>query len=82
MVQVKKSPVNRELPDDFPVQGQLDPLLLMAGGEKMDRRVIEIIEAYENRPHIFNLGHGVLPTTPIKHVERVVEIIRGRKANT
>ncbi|WP_300377475.1 uroporphyrinogen decarboxylase [Henriciella sp.] len=70
--------VNRELPSDFPVQGQLDPLLLMAGGEKMERRVIEIIEAYRGRPHIFNLGHGVLPTTPIKHVERVVDIVRNR----
>ena len=70
--------VNRELPSDFPVQGQLDPLLLMAGGDKMERRVIEIIENYRSRPHIFNLGHGVLPTTPIKHVERVVEIIRSR----
>lgn len=72
--------VNRELPNHFPVQGQLDPLLLMAGGEKMERRVIELIDAYEGRPHIFNLGHGVLPTTPIKHVERVVELVRSRSA--
>ena len=70
--------VNRELPNDFPVQGHLDPLLLLAGGEKMERRVIELIEAYRGRPHIFNLGHGVLPQTPIPHVAKVVEIIRGR----
>ena len=70
--------VNRELPARFPVQGHLDPLLLLAGGEKMDRRVIELIEAYRDRPHIFNLGHGVLPETPIKNVERVLEIIRNR----
>ena len=55
-----------------------NPLLLLAGGEKMDRRVIELIEAYRDRPHIFNLGHGVLPETPIKNVERVLEIIRNR----
>lgn len=70
--------VNRELPSDFPVQGHLDPLLLMAGGEKMERRVNELIDAYRDRPHIFNLGHGVLPETPIRHVERVVEIIRAK----
>ncbi|MEQ8558023.1 MAG: uroporphyrinogen decarboxylase [Henriciella sp.] len=72
--------VNRELPDHFPVQGHLDPLLLMAGGDKMERRVIELIDAYRDRPHIFNLGHGVLPTTPIKHVERVVELVRAQAA--
>lgn len=70
--------VNRELSSDFPVQGHLDPLLLMAGGEKMERRVNELIEAYRDRPHIFNLGHGVLPETPIRHVERVLEIIRSK----
>ena len=75
---VTPSFVNRELPNDFPVQGHLDPLLLLAGGEKMERRVIELIEAYRGRPHIFNLGHGVLPQTPIPHVAKVVEIIRSR----
>ena len=44
----------------------------------MERRVREILAAYEGRPHIFNLGHGVRPETPIPHVERVVEIVRGR----
>ena len=69
--------VQREVPHDFPVQGHLDPLLLLAGGERMDRRVIELLEAHRERPHIFNLGHGVLPQTPIAHVERVVELVRG-----
>lgn len=68
--------VNHQLPATFPVQGHLDPLLLMAGGEPMERRIIELLEAYEDRPHIFNLGHGVLPTTPIPHVERAVQTIR------
>ena len=68
--------VNRELPPRFPVQGHLDPLLLMAGGERLDRRVLDLLRAYQDRPHIFNLGHGVLPQTPIKHVERVVELVR------
>ncbi|MEM7661311.1 MAG: uroporphyrinogen decarboxylase [Pseudomonadota bacterium] len=69
--------VNDKLPSNFPVQGHLDPLLLVAGGERLDKRVLEIIEAYEGRPHIFNLGHGILPETPVPHVERVVELVRG-----
>ena len=64
------------MPPRFPVQGHLDPLLLMAGGERLDRRVLDLLRAYQDRPHIFNLGHGVLPQTPIKHVERVVELVR------
>ena len=68
--------VNARIPKRVAVQGHLDPLLLIAGGEAMDRRVRELLEAYSDRPHIFNLGHGVRPETPIAHVERVVEIIR------
>lgn len=69
--------VNEALPPNMPVQGHLDPLLLIAGGERLDKRVRFLIQAYQNRPHIFNLGHGVLPQTPIAHVERVLEIVRG-----
>lgn len=69
--------VNTALPNRFPVQGHLDPLLLIEGGARMDARVEYLIEAYKDRPHIFNLGHGVTPQTPIKNVERVLEIIRG-----
>lgn len=68
--------VNSSLPVNFPVQGHLDPLLLIEGGPRMDARVEYLIEAYKGRPHIFNLGHGVTPETPIKNVERVLEIIR------
>ncbi len=68
--------VNQALPDGFPVQGQLDPLLLLAGGEALEHRVREIVLAYSNRPHIFNLGHGVLPQTPIAHVERALAVVR------
>ena len=69
--------VNDVLPKGMPVQGHLDPLLLIAGGQRLDDRVRYLMRAYEGRPHIFNLGHGVLPQTPIAHVERVVEIVRG-----
>lgn len=68
--------VNERIPTTLPIQGHLDPLLLIAGGQAMEDRVRHIIEAYRHRPHIFNLGHGVRPETPIAHVERVVEIIR------
>ncbi|MEM6535480.1 MAG: uroporphyrinogen decarboxylase [Pseudomonadota bacterium] len=68
--------VNKALPDGFPVQGHLDPLLLIAGGDALDARVRALKAAYADRPHIFNLGHGVRPETPIKHVERVIEIVR------
>lgn len=67
------------LPAALPVQGNLDPLRLLAGGEQMEGRIEEIINAFANRPHIFNLGHGIVPQTPIAHVERLVEIVkRGR----
>ncbi|MEM1037530.1 MAG: uroporphyrinogen decarboxylase [Pseudomonadota bacterium] len=68
--------VSKTLPKSVAVQGHLDPLLLIAGGQAMDDRVLEILSAYADRPHIFNLGHGVTPATPIPHVERVVEIVR------
>lgn len=68
--------VKKELPADFPVQGHLDPLLLIEGGGRLDARVRELLDAYAARPHIFNLGHGVRPETPIAHVERVLELIR------
>lgn len=64
------------VPDTIAVQGHLDPVLLIAGGSAMERRVRELLEAYKGRPHIFNLGHGVRPETPIPHVERVVELVR------
>lgn len=67
------------LPALLPVQGNLDPLRLLAGGAQMEARAEEIISVFSNRPHIFNLGHGIVPETPIAHVERLVEIVkRGR----
>lgn len=68
--------VLKAVPETIAVQGHLDPVLLIEGGEAMDRRVREILKAYEGRPHIFNLGHGVRPETPIENVERVVELVR------
>ena len=64
------------LPPDLPVQGNLDPLALIAGGDTLDRAVGGILEAFCERPHIFNLGHGILPDTPIAHVERLLARVR------
>ncbi|MEP2236327.1 MAG: uroporphyrinogen decarboxylase [Alteripontixanthobacter sp.] len=64
------------LPPEMPVQGNLDPLLLLAGGDALESRVTAILEAFRDRPHIFNLGHGIDRRTPIAHVERLVDIIR------
>ncbi|CAN7473545.1 uroporphyrinogen decarboxylase [Devosia sp. LjRoot3] len=64
------------LPKTLPVQGNLDPLRLVIGGKAMEERVIEIKAAFAKRPHIFNLGHGIVPETPISHVERLVELVK------
>ncbi|OYX81402.1 MAG: uroporphyrinogen decarboxylase [Brevundimonas sp. 32-68-21] len=58
-----------------PIQGALDPLLLRAGGERLDRRVDQLMEAWGQGPWVFNLGHGILPDVPIDHVERVLKRI-------
>lgn len=68
--------VQRAVPRTMAVQGHLDPLLLIAGGQELEDRVRSILSAYADRPHIFNLGHGIRPETPISHVEKVLEIIR------
>lgn len=68
--------VNSVLPENMPVQGHLDPLLLIEGGERMDARIRELVKAYEGRPHIFNLGHGIRPETPISNVERALKVLR------
>ena len=58
------------------VQGNIDPLLLVAGGDALDRRIDETLQAMEGLPHIFNLGHGIVPDTPPEHVGRLVERVR------
>jgi uroporphyrinogen decarboxylase len=64
------------LPEGLPVQGNLDPLALIAGGEALEKAVARILSAFEERPHIFNLGHGILPDTPIQHVEQLLQLVR------
>ncbi|MDX7951646.1 uroporphyrinogen decarboxylase [Lichenihabitans sp. Uapishka_5] len=68
---------NAALPPGLPVQGNLDPLALIAGGAALDRAVDRIREGLAGRPHVFNLGHGILPETPVPHVERMLSRLRG-----
>ncbi|MEH3107800.1 MAG: uroporphyrinogen decarboxylase [Sphingomonas fennica] len=65
------------LPAGLPVQGNLDPLALIAGGAALDGAIDRILAAFGDRPHVFNLGHGILPDTPIAHVEQALARIRG-----
>ena len=58
------------------IQGNLDPLTLVAGGEALDREIDGILEAFHGTRHIFNLGHGIRPETPIAHVERMIARVR------
>jgi len=67
----------RILPPDLPVQGNLDPLLLLTGGYELSQGIHRILEAFADRPHVFNLGHGIDKTTPIAHVEAALATIRG-----
>jgi uroporphyrinogen decarboxylase len=65
------------LPADLPLQGNLDPALLVAGGALLRQRVGAICAAFAERPHIFNLGHGIVPQTPLEHVALLCALLRG-----
>ena len=61
------------------VQGNLDPLALIAGGAALDRAIDDVLENYASGRLIFNLGHGILPETPIAHVEQMIKRVRAYK---
>jgi uroporphyrinogen decarboxylase len=67
---------DENLPSGLPVQGNLDPLALLAGGSGLENAVNRIRGAFSKRPHIFNLGHGILPDTPVVHVETLMAMMR------
>jgi uroporphyrinogen decarboxylase len=69
----------KELPAKLPLQGNLDPLALLAGGAAQESAVKRILDAFADRPHIFNLGHGILPDTPIAHVQQLIDQVKGAK---
>jgi uroporphyrinogen decarboxylase len=68
--------VSREIQPRTAVQGNVDPLALKAGGKALDHAVDQAVEAYSAGRHIFNLGHGILPDTPIAHVEQLIARVR------
>lgn len=65
-----------EIQKQRPVQGNLDPLALLAGGTALDQAVDSILQAFSDGPFIFNLGHGVLPDTPVENVAQLVKRVR------
>lgn len=68
-----------EIPADLPVQGNLDPLALVAGGKALQQSVRTVLDAFVGRPHIFNLGHGILQDTPIENVQQLIRQVKGGK---
>ncbi len=67
---------NAVLPKGMAVQGNLDPLALVSGGPGLAEAISNIRAAFVDRPHIFNLGHGILLDTPIDHVEALITLVR------
>ena len=68
--------IRAHLQSVVPVQGNLDPLLLVAGGPALDARVDQILAMLADGPFVFNLGHGIQPDTPIEHVARLVQRVK------
>ena len=62
---------------DMVLQGNLDPMVLVEGGEKMEKQIAVILQKTRGTKHIFNLGHGIVPQTPPEHVARLIELVRG-----
>jgi uroporphyrinogen decarboxylase len=75
--EIDRTFAREQIQSRVPVQGNVDPQILLAGGEALDREVDAVLEAFGGGPHIFNLGHGILPQTPIAHVERMLKRVRG-----
>jgi uroporphyrinogen decarboxylase len=65
------------VPDHVALQGNLDPLALVAGGPALEDETAALLAAMRGRPHIFNLGHGILPQTNPEHVAALIAQIRG-----
>ncbi len=68
-VQLKKGP-------PLVVQGGLDPLVVAAGGPLLEREVYRYLDIFEGLPYIFNMGHGMIPSMPIKHIEQTISYVR------
>ena len=75
--EIDRTFAREEIQSRVPVQGNVDPLILRQGGAALDREVDDVMAAFSAGPFIFNLGHGILPDTPIAHVERMLGRVRG-----
>jgi uroporphyrinogen decarboxylase len=78
---IDRSFAREQIQSRRPVQGNLDPLALVAGGSALDRAVDAVLAAFAHQPFIFNLGHGILPATPIAHVDQMLARVRGGAAS-
>jgi uroporphyrinogen decarboxylase len=65
-----------QAPPGMPLQGNLDPMLLVAGGEPLARGVREVVEAFQGSPHVFNLGHGITPDATPEHLAALLDALR------
>jgi uroporphyrinogen decarboxylase len=72
----------QELQPHICLQGNLDPIMLVAGGTALEREATRILDKLGHGPFVFNLGHGVVPQTPPDHVAQLVEIVRTWKPST
>jgi uroporphyrinogen decarboxylase len=66
----------QNLPARMPLQGNLDPVSLLNAGTEMFRDIDHILDAFHDRPHVFNLGHGITPPTPVENVQKMIDYIR------
>ncbi len=73
--------LGQRLQPSVTIQGALDPLLLRAGGPGLDRRIDQLLDQWGPNRYVFNLGHGILPDTPIAHVEQTLARITGWRAS-
>ena len=80
-IQIPMDDFRATLPENMPVQGNLDPLALRIGGTSLYRAVESVLRDAAGGPHIFNLGHGVTPDVKIENVQAVVDHIRGKEPN-
>jgi uroporphyrinogen decarboxylase len=74
---IERNFARAQIQSRVPVQGNVDPLILREGGGGLDQEVDDVLKAFADGPFIFNLGHGILPDTPIAHVERMLKRVRG-----
>lgn len=69
--------IRAETGPDIVLQGNLDPMILVEGGERLAHEVALILQKTRGTKHIFNLGHGIVPQTPPDHVARLIDLVRG-----